>query len=102
MPVIDASHSYSLYVYRLQCVELERDPQNWLCAACEISGRGRKGTYGYHDSDRINLLHLERDGLYPKKSPPVFSFFFFFDSSATISPTPRANTANAMYFFKKR
>ena len=23
----------------------------------------------------INLLHLERDGLYPKKSTPVFFFF---------------------------
>lgn len=30
------------------------------------------------------------------------SFFFFFDSGATVSPTPRANTANTWYFLKKR
>ncbi|KAF8219280.1 hypothetical protein L208DRAFT_1341809, partial [Tricholoma matsutake] len=26
--------------YHLQCVELEQEPRNWVCAACEASGRG--------------------------------------------------------------
>ena len=29
--------------YHLQCVELEQEPRNWVCVACEASGRGREG-----------------------------------------------------------
>ena len=29
--------------YHLGCVGLEQLPQNWVCAACEVSGRGRGG-----------------------------------------------------------
>jgi len=29
--------------YHLQCVELGKEPQNWVCVACEASGRGRGG-----------------------------------------------------------
>jgi len=29
--------------YHLQCVELELEPRNWVCVACEASGRGCGG-----------------------------------------------------------
>ncbi|PPQ95002.1 hypothetical protein CVT25_000252 [Psilocybe cyanescens] len=29
--------------YHLGCIGLEQLPPNWVCAACEVSGRGRGG-----------------------------------------------------------
>ncbi|KAF8219823.1 hypothetical protein L208DRAFT_1337500, partial [Tricholoma matsutake] len=29
--------------YHLQCVELKLEPGNWVCVACEASGRGPRG-----------------------------------------------------------
>ncbi|PPQ83149.1 hypothetical protein CVT25_005392, partial [Psilocybe cyanescens] len=29
--------------YHLVCIGLEQPPRNWVCAACEVSGRGRGG-----------------------------------------------------------
>ncbi|KAF8228714.1 hypothetical protein L208DRAFT_1403194, partial [Tricholoma matsutake] len=31
--------------YHLWCMELEQEPQNWVCTACEASGRGRGGKW---------------------------------------------------------
>ncbi|KAF8800749.1 hypothetical protein BYT27DRAFT_7116750, partial [Phlegmacium glaucopus] len=40
--------------YHLMCVELEQKPRNWICAACEASGKRCRNKSYY-----IKLLYLD-------------------------------------------
>ena len=95
MPVIEASLSYSLYVYRLQCVEIHK-----IGCARLVKYPGEDAGAHMDIMTRIVLTYyIWKEMAFIQKNRRQF---FFFDSGATVSPTPCANTANTRYFLKKR